>query len=362
MPFVHIFHSDSFSIILWCNKIYRLWRLKICVESKHLASADDPGLLVVADALLEEVCLPLQRNHLHKVEWVLHVVELGVPEGDEQAVRAELNVLHHEVRVHPDEPHREGVGDELLLDVDRLADDVVETGLRELVLEVVAVEQAREVAVEPLVARDELVAEGQAGHHAALLEPEDRAEAAAEEDALDRGEADEALGEGLRRVDPLDRPLRLPLHAGDGLHRVEEVVLVLLALDVRVNENGVHLRVDVLDRDLEPVEAAHLGDLDVAHEARGEVLEDDAVRRGEERENVLDEVALVVVELVLPLGDVLGEVDLLDGPEGRLGLLVLLPDVWVFDGEEHVAAWVVFQHGLIGVLRYGILGSRALGL
>ena len=46
------------------------------------------------------------------------------------------------------------------------------------------VQQAGEVAVEALVARDELVGEGEAVHEAALLEPEDGAEGAAEEDAL----------------------------------------------------------------------------------------------------------------------------------------------------------------------------------
>ncbi len=40
------------------------------------------------------------------------------------------------------------------------------------------VEQAAKVGVQALVARDELIAEGQAGHQAALLQPEDGAEAA----------------------------------------------------------------------------------------------------------------------------------------------------------------------------------------
>lgn len=46
------------------------------------------------------------------------------------------------------------------------------------------VEEAREVAVQALVAGDELVREGEPGHEAALLEPEDGAEGAGEEDAL----------------------------------------------------------------------------------------------------------------------------------------------------------------------------------
>ena len=42
----------------------------------------------------------------------------------------------------------------------------------------VLVQQARKVCVQALVTADELVAEGEAGHQAALLEPEDGAEAA----------------------------------------------------------------------------------------------------------------------------------------------------------------------------------------
>ena len=49
------------------------------------------------------------------------------------------------------------------------------------------VQEAGKVAVEALVAGDELVGEGEAVHEAALLEPEDAAEAAAEEDALHAG-------------------------------------------------------------------------------------------------------------------------------------------------------------------------------
>ena len=43
----------------------------------------------------------------------------------------------------------------------------------------------------------------------------------------------------------------------------------------------------------------HLGDLHVTAEALGEVLDDDAVRGGEEGEHVRDEVALAVGELSL---------------------------------------------------------------
>ena len=55
---------------------------------------------------------------------------------------------------------------------------------------------------------------------------------------------------------------------------------------------------DVLDGNLEAVEAARLGQLHLRREPLDEVLVDDAVRRGEEREHVRDEVLLVVLQLV----------------------------------------------------------------
>ena len=77
-------------------------------------------------------------------------------------------------------------------------------------------EQAGKVGVHALVAGDELVGEGEAGHEAAFLEPEDGGEGAAEEDALDGGEGDEALGKGRVLVgDPFEGPIGLFADAGD---------------------------------------------------------------------------------------------------------------------------------------------------
>mgnify|MGYP003322892264 CR=1 FL=1 len=72
--------------------------------------------------------------------------------------------------------------------------------------------------------------------------------------------------------------------------------------DVRVDEQAVDLGVDVLDGDLEPVEGPGLRDLHLRHEAHPQVLQDDAVRAGEERQDVLDEVPLGVREALPLLG------------------------------------------------------------
>lgn len=108
---------------------------------------------------------------------------------------------------------------------------------------------------------------------------------------------------------------------------VEQVVPLLGLADVGINEQRVCLGVHVLHHDLEAVEAAGLGDLHLAAKALDQVFVDDAVRRGEEGKDMRNKEALVVVKALVPVVQVLGQVDLLGRPERRLGLLVHLPDL-----------------------------------
>jgi len=205
--------------------------------------------------------------------------------------------------------------------------------------------------VKPFISRYEFVGEGEAGHQPALLEPKYRAEAAGEEDSLDAGEGDEALGEGVGGVDPAQGPLDLLGDAGDGVHGTEQAILFSGIFDVGFQEEAVHLGVDVLDGDLEAVESTGLGGLDFLHEAGGEVFENDAVGGGEEGEDVGDEVALAVVEGV-PVAEVLGEVNLFGGPERGFGLLVHFPNLRVLDWEHAEPVWVRCKEWLFGDRRH----------
>jgi hypothetical protein len=45
----------------------------------------------------------LKGNHVHPLEGVLHVVELGDSEGKQKAVGNELDVLTHQSRIHADQ-------------------------------------------------------------------------------------------------------------------------------------------------------------------------------------------------------------------------------------------------------------------
>lgn len=76
-----------------------------------------------------------------------------------------------------------------------------------------------------LVSRNEFVAERETIHQSSLLQPEDRGEAAAKEDTLDRGERDHAFWK--RRaivIDPIQRPIGFLCDARHGLDRIKQVI------------------------------------------------------------------------------------------------------------------------------------------
>lgn len=92
---------------------------------------------------------------------------------------------------------------------------------------------------------------------------------------------------------------------------------------------------DVLHHDLETIEAASLRDLDFTAEAFHQVLIDNAVGRGEEGKDVGDEVALIIGQAVVPVVEVLGQIDLFRSPERGFGFLVHLPDLDKLVRENH---------------------------
>ena len=72
---------------------------------------------------------------------------------------------------------------------------------------------------------------------------------------------------------------------------------------------------DILHHYLKAVEASCLWYLDLSTESLNEVLIDDAIRCSEECKNVRDEVSLVVIQAIVPVVQVLGEINLLSCPE-----------------------------------------------
>lgn len=187
----------------------RIDLLSLSVGSFLICASHDTSLLVIADALLEEIGLAGEGDRLHEVKRIGRIIELLVPESEEKTVSDELNILLHKRSVHAEQRAGEGIRQELLLDGDSLGDDVLDGLLAWAVVEV-REEEAGEVRVETLVPGDQLVRKGETGHETALLEPEDGCEGAAEEDAFYGSESDETLGEGgVFVLDPFYCPVGL---------------------------------------------------------------------------------------------------------------------------------------------------------
>lgn len=71
---------------------------------------------------------------------------------------------------------------------------------------------------------------------------------------------------------------------------------------------------DVFNCNLETIEGTCFGDLDFFHKSTGEIFKDDAVGGSEEGEDMRDEVAFAVGE-VLPVLEIGGKIDFFGGPE-----------------------------------------------
>ncbi len=233
----------------------------------------------------------------------------------------------------------------MLLNLHGLANDLVRLLLRELV-EDFTVEEAGEIGMKTLIACNELIGESEAGHDPTLLEPEDGAEGSAEEDTLDSCKGEETRGEiGLGGVNPLERPLGLLLHCGDGFDCMKDVRLLFRVIDIRVDEEAVRFAVDCFQQILAGVEEPRFGPLDFAGETGGEILHDNAVAAREESENVLNEVALIVIQL-LPVLHIAAKVNLLWSPEDSHVLLVFRPEVMMLKREDDEAVVIVCEEGL----------------
>jgi len=315
-----------------------------------LSRCHDTSLLVITNTLLEEIGLASEGDVLHEVEWVGRLVVFLVSESKKETIRNEFNVLFHQSSVHAKKSTRKSISQELLLDFDSLGNHVLH-GLLAWAMVQVGEEETCKIGVHSFVAGYELIGEGETGHETALLEPEDGSERSGEEDTLDGGESDETLGEGGVLVgNPFARPVCLFLDARDGLDSIEEICLLSLLLDICIDEKGVCFGVDVLHHDLETVEASSFWDLDFTTESLEEVLVDNSVRGSKECKNMGDEVSLVIVQSVVPVVKILGEINFLSSPERCFCLLVHLPDLMVLNWEENESIWIFLEKRFVRFL------------
>ena len=263
------------------------------------------SLGVFRHTLLEEVGLALERDHVHEVEGVGSIVDLLVAERDEETVGNKLDVLAHELGVHTDERNGESISQELLFNDDSLFDDLLQelgVGSPPEVTE----QEASEVGVHTLVTADQFVGEGKPWHETTLLQPEDGSKRPRKEDTLDGGEGNKTFTERSTVVGNVPKsPVGLLLDTGNSVDGAKEIVTTSGVLDVCVDEERVGFRVNVLHHDLEAVEATCLCSLYFVGETLNKVFVDNAVRCGEESENVGNEMLLVGSQPVVPVMEIL---------------------------------------------------------
>src|SRR5210317_74851 len=148
-----------------------LYSLKLFVKANIIGVIVQ--LAVVTNPLLEEVCLPVQANVLHKIKWVLRVPNCWHPNLFEETIRHVLNVLGHLLRVHTDEVTGECVQDEPLLNFHGFPHNGV-NGVHPRSIAQSLEEFHGKLLVETLITGNEFIREAQTWHETPLLQPENR--------------------------------------------------------------------------------------------------------------------------------------------------------------------------------------------
>ena len=118
----------------------------------------------------------------------------------------------------------------------------------------------------------------------------------------------------LDRVEPLHTELPLCPDRRDVLDGGERLMALLGVRDVGVEQRQVELHVERLLVELAREVHPRLWRVDVLVEREHEVVRDDGIPRGKERDEALDKVALGVAHLLAKIPHVPREVDLFHGP------------------------------------------------
>ncbi len=258
---------------------------------------------------------------------------MGIAELREALVGDELEVGTSVGEAHAGHALAEHVGGEQVLAVDRLVEHRADVGFE------FGVEQfglllahgvdhfEREVHVAALVAEHPVGAVGKAVQETLRAQEVHVGERREEEQALDaRREADQVeqellalfgcldLLQALDRVDPLEAELGLGADRRDVLDGGERRFPLGHVGDVVVEQREVELHVQRLFVELARQVHPCFGGVDVLVQVEHQVVRHDGVAGGEERHQSPDEVLLGGHQLALQVDEVVGEVDLLDGP------------------------------------------------
>ncbi len=199
--------AEGSEVLCGCeDKTLAFIAVTVALQSRH-----DSSPLIVPYTPLEEIRFALQGDLLHPVEGVHDMVQLAAAQGQQKSICHKLDVLRHEFGIHAHQRNAEGLTSVLLLQLNSLCNDFMNSSLGQLVCKL-TVDQAGEIGVEALISGDKLIGEGQPWHEAALLKPEYGTEAAREVDALHACESHETLCKAAVGTNPFDGPLCLYMH------------------------------------------------------------------------------------------------------------------------------------------------------
>ena len=118
----------------------------------------DPGFEVLSNSLFKKVRFPLETDRLHPFKWIPNSVVTVPPKTEKESIGTKFDVIAHHARVHPDQFDGESVDNEFHFNLNRAAYNFSDARSRELV-DKLRVEEARKIAVHPLNAAYQLVAE-----------------------------------------------------------------------------------------------------------------------------------------------------------------------------------------------------------
>ena len=152
---------------------------KLVLRAKvwSVLSTPTPDFEYSPTSVSKKFVIALEADHFHPFKRIANFVVLLVAKGNQELVSAELDVVTHHGRVHPNEFDGESINNKFHFDVDRAADDAGDACCRKAI-DQFGVEEACKVAVESFVTADQFIAEAEARHESALFEPEYGAERA----------------------------------------------------------------------------------------------------------------------------------------------------------------------------------------
>ena len=202
------------------------------------------------------------------------------------------------------------------------------------------------------VSGDELIGKAQARHQASFLQPKDRAETSAKENPFNSSESDNAFCERTV-VNPVEGPFCFFLDAIHCVNGVEKLAFFIVVFDVGINEKRVRFRMDVFHHDLKAVEKLGFCVLYFRKEILGEIFIHDAVGCRKKGKDVFDKIALVIIELVIPINKVGCKVNFFSSPKAGFRLFIKTPNVIVLYWKQHKSIGIVLKNRFRdnGVLR-----------